>query len=850
VSESEFRVDLSNCDQEPIHVLGAIQPFGFLIVVSPDWIVTRASANSAEFIGKSPDQLIGVSLIDVLGGEAVHAIRNRMALLRGEDAVERVFGMPFAGSGARFDVAIHVSEHDIVIEAEPAPAELEGDPTGTIRAMMSRLNVAETMETFFREGARQIRALTGFDRVMVYRFDQAGSGEVVAEAVRSGLGSFLGLHYPASDIPAQARALYVRNIFRVIADVGATPVPIVPALDNRGRPLDLSLSVLRSVSPIHIEYLTNMGVGASLSISIVVDGKLWGLFACHHYGSRLPPLERRAVCELFGQMFALKLESRERLATAEYLRSARDAADRLLGSLAGDSLQLHDADLMSEAIGRAIASDGIVVCIEGKISSNGLTPPADDVKKLIRRLNARASVDVLAVDRIMAIDPEAERYAETASGMLVIPISRVPRDYVVLFRQEIVRTVRWGGDPRKPVTFGPNGPRLTPRKSFEAWSELVRGSAIPFNAAEIRVAETLRATLIEIVLRLSHEAHAERQLASERQELLIAELNHRVRNILSLIRGVIRQSNSTGNVEDFIQEVDSRIQALARAHNQVTASDLGTASLRGLIETESAAYLGEQAARIAISGPEIGLSPHGFSIVALVIHELITNSAKYGGLSDGGRVAIAWHLDEDGDLKIDWYESGGPPVKAPTRQGFGTTIITRSIPFDLGGKAEVHYHVTGFAAHFCIPAKHVQPIPSSDISRVVDGTGTKDATSLLGKPLMGKSVLLVEDSLIVAMDAEDILHLLGAARVTACATVRSAFEELDRETIDIAILDVNLGDQTSLPIAELLVKRGIPFLFATGYGEQVRLQDEMERAPVVQKPYEASNIADALQLLV
>lgn len=208
--------------------------------------------------------------------------------------------------------------------------------------MMSRLDHTETLEAFFREGARQARALTGFDRVMVYRFDEGGSGEVVAEAARAGIGSFLGLHYPASDIPVQARALYLRNLFRIIADVDAVAVPILPQLDEHGRPLDLSMSVLRSVSPIHIEYLKNMGVGASLSISIVVDGRLWGLFACHHYGPRLPSAQSRSTAELFGQMFASRLESRERRLALDYETKARRIADRLLTSVADNASLLDD----------------------------------------------------------------------------------------------------------------------------------------------------------------------------------------------------------------------------------------------------------------------------------------------------------------------------------------------------------------------------------------------------------------------------------------------------------------------------------------------------------------------------
>ena len=275
MTDTGFKVDLTNCDREPIHILGAIQPHGQLIALSTDWLIARVSANIAELLGKPADALLGAPLLDIFTGDAVHAIRNRVALLRGPDSVERLYGLDLVGDGRKHDVALHLSGGQVVIETEPAQAD-EGDTAGTIRTMMARLDQAGDMQAFLRESARQVRAITGFDRVMVYRFAADGSGEVVAEAARSGIGSFLGLHYPHTDIPVQARALYLRNLFRVIADVGAAPVGIVPALDEEGVPLDLSLSVLRAVSPIHIEYLTNMGVGASLSISIVIEASCGG----------------------------------------------------------------------------------------------------------------------------------------------------------------------------------------------------------------------------------------------------------------------------------------------------------------------------------------------------------------------------------------------------------------------------------------------------------------------------------------------------------------------------------------------------------------------------------------------
>ena len=318
----QMQVDLSNCDREPIHILGSIQPIGFLIAVTTDWIVARCSTNVSDFIGHSPSELIGTPLAKFFPSSVLHDLRNRVALLRGPDSVEKLFGCEIV-KGVMFDVAVHLSTSYIVIEAEPSN-EPASDTTGIVRSLISRLDQTQDFSAFYREGARQVRALLGYDRVMVYQFAPDGSGEVVGEACKSGIGTFKGLHYPASDIPQQARALYKRNLLRIITDVNAKSVSITPQLDEFGRPLDLSLAMLRFVSPIHIEYLKNMGVGASLSISIVVDGELWGLFACHHYSPRTPSFQMRSVSELFAQMFAMRLESRERRAVAEYGGHARD----------------------------------------------------------------------------------------------------------------------------------------------------------------------------------------------------------------------------------------------------------------------------------------------------------------------------------------------------------------------------------------------------------------------------------------------------------------------------------------------------------------------------------------------
>jgi light-regulated signal transduction histidine kinase (bacteriophytochrome) len=489
------------------------------------------------------------------------------------------------------------------------------------------------------------------------------------------------LHYPASDIPQQARILYERNWLRIIPDIAASPSPIQPSLDRTGLPLDLSLSILRSVSPIHIEYLHNMGVSSSMSVSILRQTKLWGLFACHHYETHHVPFGRRTAAELFGQIFSLMVENRERENESVYETRAHKLHQQLVSVMAGEETRFETIIAHLDDIGDLLTCDGVGVWVNGGGTLKGLSEY-----------------------------PQGRDFAERAAGMLVVPLSQPARDYLIFFRKELARSVNWAGDPSKPVTVGPSGARLTPRKSFELWKETVKGQSQDWLPGECRIAETLRVSLLEVILRLSSVTDAERRRSQEHQELLIAELNHRLRNILTLIRGVISQSkDSATNLEDFTKIVGGRIHALARAHDQITADNWGPASFHRLISAETGAYLGSRADRVVISGPDILLEPQAFTTVALVLHEMITNSAKYGALSDTlGQVDIATSIDQRGQLVVNWEEHGGPPVRPPTRRGFGSTVIERSIPHDLNGESELEFILAGVKARFVIPSAYVR----------------------------------------------------------------------------------------------------------------------------------------------
>ncbi len=830
-------VDLTTCDREPIHIPGTIQPFGFLLVLSQDFAINGGSGNAAEFLGLDFDDIARKQLEDVFTASAVSLIGARLELLHGPDAVERLFGVDLQGNGKLYDLAIHFSGIHILLEAEPSRREQDVNSGDLVRTMLGRLRGIKPFDQFTREAARQLKLLSGFDRVMVYRFEHDGAGEVIAEAAEKHLESYLGLHYPASDIPKQARLLYQRNWLRIIADINARPVPLLSAYSGRHEPIDLSMSVLRAVSPIHIEYLNNMGVGASMSVSILREGKLWGLFACHHYSPRHIPFERRTAAELFGQMFSWILEAREREIDVAYEARARSMQDRMVASISANAEAEDVVGKFIEDFRKVIDCDGVGVWNNGLICLRGETPNEEEFTDLVRRLTRVAPNRVFAANDLGAVFAEAKAYGDRAAGVLAVPISRSPRDFLMFFRKEVARTVTWAGDPSKPMTSGPLGERLTPRKSFEAWQEVVRGQSVAWRDADLRIAESLRVTLLEVILRLADISINERKAAQERQELLIAELNHRVRNILSLIRGLVNQSRSTSKtVEEFAAVLNGRIQSLGRAHDMLTQTNWEAGDLQSLLQSEAGAYISEKMDRIRLKGPDIGVEPKAFSTLALVMHEMMTNSAKYGALCDSrGAVDVSWNLDEANRLVIEWRELGGPPVAPPSRRGFGTTIIERSIPFDLGGEAEISYDLVGVRARFVIPPAYVR-IPDRNAPAIKPADASREEASIAG------TALIVEDNLIIAVNGEGLLQELGATHVEIAASVRDALECLDKITPGFALLDINLGGETSMPVGLRLAEMGVPFIFATGYGDRAKLPEELAHIPVIQKPYTLDGI--------
>jgi light-regulated signal transduction histidine kinase (bacteriophytochrome)/CheY-like chemotaxis protein len=836
--------DLDQCAREPIAFLDHIQSFGFLIALANDWTIVRASANLEAFLGTAASQAIGMKADRLIAQGALHDVRNRLAGLSAGSDTERLFGVKLTTDRRLFDLALHYAGEVLIIEGEPCGNDQPEEAATLVRSMLTKLRAQSTVPALLRDAVKQARWITGFDRAMIYRFQDDGVGEVVAEAAISPANPLLGLHYPASDIPVQARALYLRNPFRIIADVHAATVAILPQSASV-RPLDLSLAVTRAVSPMHIEYLRNMGVGASLSVSIIVEGRLWGLIACHHNTARIPSFVMRSAAELFGAMFSLTLESQLRgLAVVDDER-ARTFADRMILTVASNAALLSDPVWLMETIGDVIACDGVAVYLRGELSAAGATPERAHLLEITAYLDTMPASRVFDTDSLRSIDTGGVGTSNNAAGLMAIPISRTPRDYVMLFRRERIEAITWGGNPDKPVIHEDGG-RMSPRKSFEAFKQDIRDRGVPFSARDRRVGETIRTAIIEVILRLSEETDVERHRASEQQNVLIAELNHRVRNILALIRGLITQTDAPGlSTAAYVEALGGRVQALARAHDQVTLQNWSPAPLAGLFEAEIEAFMPDRHDRFRVIGPTILLRPDAFSSMALVVHELVTNSMKHGALSDSGSVEVVLdHRAGDG-LFIAWRETGGPPVRPPTRAGFGTVIVERTIPFDLQGTATVRYPPDGFEADFFIPARHLAGHAKHVATRVADvrKPATPDVSAL---PLSGKRILLLEDNMIVALTVENLLEDLGALHVWTASYIEAAEEIMDRETIDLAILDINLGDETSFGLAMRLHAASIPFFFASGYGDDAGLNAGFADSVVLRKPYGKHDLYEAI----
>lgn len=489
-------VNLTNCEHEPIHIPGSIQPHGFLLGLNNDsLLIDFCSANSAEFIKLAPEALLGKDLAAFLSEEAFSTFRSYI----NTDTFDSSRPFVFTLDDISFNTTIHPSSNHVILEIEPFPDGTLNLPNlyNQTRKFVSYMEKTSYLGELCQNIADETRQITGYDRVMIYKFDPEYNGEVIAESKRQDLDSFSGQKYPHTDIPAQARELYIRNPLRMIADINYEPVPLL-TLDNTGeksnKSLDLSLSILRSVSPIHVEYLKNMGVGATLTISLLQNQKLWGLIACHHYSPKILPHYTRLSALLHGHFLTSQIAVRE---TAEEF----EVTQRVEKSL-GESLELlHQHEDFIEACHQSPAlltlanASGSVIFYNNKLYKNGEVPADDELVPLFSFLAANYSTSGLVTNELTNTYTENANLSKFAAGIIYHSLAPGTPDGIIWLRKERIETINWAGNPKKAIIENADGLRLSPRKSFELWMEVVKNKSVYWRKTEISAAGTFTYSL-------------------------------------------------------------------------------------------------------------------------------------------------------------------------------------------------------------------------------------------------------------------------------------------------------------------------------------------------------------------
>jgi two-component system, chemotaxis family, sensor kinase Cph1 len=706
--------ELTACDREPIHIPGSIQPHGIMLIADLDTFLVEQAAGDVEprlGIRDWENQPLGAMIGD--------GLVERLAGLLKQDVAGGLVGQLRTSGGELLDVTAHRSAGKVIVELEPASTD-----TTTSAFVFDRLAAAAadferaaSLTVLCERATVEFRRMTGFDRVMIYRFLDDGAGRVMAEDKRADLHSFLHQHFPATDIPRQARDLYLRNLSRVIADIDYVPAVLRRAAGiDLPEPLDMSDSTLRSVSPIHLRYLANMGVKASASFSIVKDGVLWGLVACHNETPRLIPYDVRSACLALSGTLSQQIKAKEEAKMYRQRIRLRGFEDDMitLFSREGDldeALAHHLAE-----IGRMMGGNGVAVLKGRELIKSGNCPDDGDIRGLASWLLARAGEPVFSTDDLKQHYPPALAFLPSASGVLAVTLSTEDPWLLMWFRAEQVEIVNWAGNPHKSTEGEPQG-SLNPRASFEAWAETVRGRSRAWSLPEVDGAKRLRVALLNVqqgrslreLNRQLTKILQDKDVLLQQKEFLIGEVNHRVQNSLQLVSSFLSmqaRESEAPELKIVLEEARRRLTAVALVHRRLYRGDqIEVVDAARYIEelcVDAFSFMGEAwKPYLSLHLSPILISTDRAVILGLVLTELLINVNKYA--YDGKEGPIDVELIEDrSHLRMIVADKGGGKVSS--RRGFGTRIM-EGLLSQLGGELTYDDNRPGVRVSVNVPLK-------------------------------------------------------------------------------------------------------------------------------------------------
>lgn len=831
ISLEEFQEALDGCASEPVHIPGHIQPFACVLAAD---MRTRdiqyVSENSVAFLGHTPSELLGENFTQRFGSEIWHAIANAAA---GTDSAKHItFVGRFELHGKNLDISVYQSGDCFVLEIENTQENSSLSSAHALKMLSfltKQLHSRDTPKELITVAARLMQFLTEYDRVVIYNFDPDFNSEIIAESTERDMEPLLGLRFPSDDIPPQVRDIMSRVPMRMIGDI-AKPMSPMLAISKQSQPLDMTLGYARGVSPVHVQYIENMGLRATLALSIMVNGTLWGVISFNHRTPKVPERTIRDLLLNFLEVLNLKLETLINKERLKLIAHVDTFTEKVLTDLDDDKSMQEALPEVAKTVLNVMSARGFAWVTSEKSTTFGQTPNP----QLFEVLSDSFDPNFDKIQTFECLRDSFPTFADELNGCAgAIVVSVKPGLMICIFRETVTQSISWAGNPEKQIDLQSGIKRLAPRASFSIYLEEKRNHCAPWKNEDLQTAKQIWSMLN------AAERRVLMNTLNRQQNLMIHELNHRVRNILSLVKSVSRQARRHNDPQATDTEsLEARIQALATAHDLASASVSSALNIKDMIASELKPFnLGSQ---YNLSGDDHFIRAKIVPIFSLIIHELATNATKHGALScDAGYIEISLSSSHDG-LKVIWQERNGPLVEDPKYMGFGSILIEEAVPYELGGTANLTFDSAGVRAEITLPSEALSApnIIQTSADRAVFEVehDQLDEPPRLHLPST-LSVLILEDSFIIAQDLCDLVSDFGIQDVKRTSNTFSAHKYLDETTPDLAILDINLGDnETSEPIALRLAELDIPFFFITGYGNTANLPYALNHIQRLTKP--------------